>query len=222
MASVLDFMNSFGISDLSEEDKKNGAEEILSQIDLSSIKGTVMEDYLMNSLVKTRGEFKFSEDGKKLERYKGEDLFVSIPEGITEIGQFAFSDCTKMVGIDIPQGVKSIGKDAFLRCKNLQSIELPNSVQIIENEAFNGCSKVTVIDLPDSVKTIEGGAFNYCESLEKIYIPSSVEIFENNFYFTPSLQEIHVSWRNLDKIYVKAFDRINSRAAGLYGLDMEF
>lgn len=222
MPSVLDFMNSFGISDMSEEDKKNGAEEILSQIDLSAIKGTVLEGYLMDSLAKTRGEFQFSEDGKILESYKGEDLFVSIPEGIEEIGKYAFNNCNKMRGIDIPKGVRTIGNNAFFGCDNLQSIELPDSVQKIEHHAFNGCRKVTTIDLPNSLKIIEGGAFNYLTSLEKIYIPSSVEYFCDTFYYTPALQEIHVSWRNLDNINIKAFDRIDSRAAGLYGLDVEF
>lgn len=215
MASILDLMNSFGINDLNEVELNNEAEEFLSQIDVSTIKGTAMEDYLIENIMKTRGEFKLSEDGKMLINYKGKDLYVSIPEGITEIGEYAFCESMKMIGVDIPQGVTSIGKSAFRLCHNLRSIELPDSVQIIDYEAFNGCRKITTIDLPNSLKIIKDGAFNFCESLEKIYIPSSVELFENNFYYTPSLQEIHVEWHNLDNISVNAFDNINSRARGL-------
>lgn len=83
---------------------------------------------------------------------------VVIPEGVTEIGESAFS-CSGMPSVRFPSTLKKIGKQAFYFA-SLTKITLPDGLETIEDEALN-CSKVkNAIVLPASVKTIGIKAFH--------------------------------------------------------------
>jgi hypothetical protein len=49
-----------------------------------------------------------------LMKYRGAGGDVAIPEGVTEIGDSTFEDCSSLTEITIPEGVTSIGGRAFL------------------------------------------------------------------------------------------------------------
>ena len=57
-----------------------------------------------------------------------DDGMCVIPDGVTEIGGYAFSGCTSLESIDIPNSVTVIGWWAFQSCTSLESITIPNSV----------------------------------------------------------------------------------------------
>ena len=84
---------------------------------------------------------------------------VVIQEGVTSIGNRAFSDCTGLESIEIPSGVTSIGVNAFQGCRNLASIEIPNSVTNIGISAFRRCTSLSSITIPSSVTSIGDYAF---------------------------------------------------------------
>ena len=64
--------------------------------------------------------------------------------------------------IIIENGVTSIGDSAFSGCSGLTSINIPNSVTSIEDYAFYGCSSLASITIPNSVTSIGGSAFSGC------------------------------------------------------------
>ena len=64
---------------------------------------------------------------------------IQIPDGVTNIGSFAFYGCSNLTSIVIPDSVKSIGDCAFDGCTGLTSISIPNSVTSIGNNAFRYC-----------------------------------------------------------------------------------
>ena len=99
---------------------------------------------------------------------------VTIANGVTSIGNYAFSKCSNLTSIEIPSSVTSIGDSAFWECSSLTSIEIPSSVTSIGDSAFKGCSNLTSIEIPSSVTSIGNGAFSSCSSLTSIEIPSSV------------------------------------------------
>ena len=61
--------------------------------------------------------------------------------------------------IVIPEGVTSIGNHAFSWCRNLRSATIPESVTSIGDYAFNGCG-LQSITIPDSITFIGYGAFS--------------------------------------------------------------
>ena len=118
---------------------------------------------------------------------------VVIPDGITQIDDYAFELCTQLKTVMIPGSVTSIGDDAFYGCFRLTSITLPNSVTYIGDRAFSGCDSLTSITIPNSVMSIGSAAFRECSSLTSITIPNSVmSIGEEAFYNCSSLTSITI------------------------------
>jgi hypothetical protein len=115
----------------------------------------------------------FELKGTVLVKYTGKEENVVIPGGlgITEIGKKAFED-TKVKSITIPQGVTRIGNSAFIGCIALSSIRIPDSVTSIENGSFTVCNSLTSISIPAGVTSIGEAAFNICSMLSSISVES--------------------------------------------------
>lgn len=112
---------------------------------------------------------------------KSGDYIIS--DGITEIGDYAFSGCSGLTSITIPDGVTEISECAFSRCSGLTSITIPDSVTDIDWSAFSECSGLTSVTIPDGVTYIAQYAFHGCSGLTSITIPDSVtKIRECAFY----------------------------------------
>ena len=86
----------------------------------------------------------------------------------TAIPYSAFRNCSSLTNITIPDGVTSIGDCAFSGCSNLTSVTLPMDVTSIGVEAFYACSGLTTITIPDGVTSIGNSAFNGCSSLAEV------------------------------------------------------
>ena len=99
---------------------------------------------------------------------------ITIPDSVTAIGTYAFYKCTSLTSITIPDSVTSIGDSAFCSCTSLTSITIPDSVTYIGDSAFYKCSSLASITIPDSVTSIGHGTFEDCISLTSITIPDSV------------------------------------------------
>lgn len=118
---------------------------------------------------------------------------VTIPEGITAIGNYAFSQCKKIVSMQLPSTVTSIGVGSFLDCTSLASITLPKSINTIGGRAFSGCTSLTHISIPNGIPSISEEAFKGCTSLVDISIPQSVkEIGKSAFEDCTALKDFTV------------------------------
>ena len=105
---------------------------------------------------------------------RGKIKKVIIENGVTNIGAWAFTDCSLLTSITIPNSVTSIGTEAFRGCSNLTSITIPTSVTSIGDYTFSGCSSLTSINIPKPVTSIGNYVFNDCSNLTSITIPNSV------------------------------------------------
>ena len=64
---------------------------------------------------------------------------VTIGDGITSIGDYAFYSCRGLTELTLPNSVTSIGGGAFEDCSGLTELTLPSSVTSIGDSAFEGC-----------------------------------------------------------------------------------
>ena len=121
---------------------------------------------------------------------------IDIPDGVETIGDYAFDGCfgghgkTKLV---LPDSVTHIGMGAFDGCTFLQNVTLSKNLTDIGDDAFANCGELLEIQIPAGVKTIGAGAFQSCTKLESIDIPSSVtNIGAVAFYSCVSLSNITI------------------------------
>ena len=88
--------------------------------------------------------------------YLGENEIIElvIPDGVTSIGDVAFSCCYGLTSVVIPDSVTSIGDSAFGNCTGLTSVIIPSSVEEIGIFAFSGCDGLTSVVIGDNVVEI--------------------------------------------------------------------
>ncbi len=114
-----------------------------------------------------------------LTEYKGDGGAVTIPSGVTSIGNNAFAHCVDLTSVTIPNGVTSIGRSAFAYCTSLTSIKIPDSVTSIGDWAFNDCYDLTSVTIPKSMTRIGEAVFSSCNSLTSVTIPNNVTSIGN-------------------------------------------
>ena len=98
---------------------------------------------------------------------------VTISEGITTIGDFAFVECTNLKSIKLPESLTSLGDQTFINCSSLISINIPSKITKFGFSGFmfqeTGFSEFTI---PENVKNIPGSTFRICKNLSKVIVYS--------------------------------------------------
>ena len=136
---------------------------------------------------------------------KNKIISVVINDGVTNIAEEAFSNCSRLTSVTIPKSVTTIGKRAFYNCQSLSSVEMESGVDIIDEEAFSRCSDLRSITIPKSVTTIGKRAFYNCQSLSSVEMKSGVDIIgEEAFSRCSDLRRITIP-ESVTNIGTKAF-----------------
>ncbi len=118
---------------------------------------------------------------------------VTIPYGVTSIGDRAFQDCTSLASVNIPDSVTSMGDSVFYNCSSLTGVTIPSGVNAIGDGAFQNCASLTDVVIPDGVSQIGSSLFGGCSSLRSVSIPESVtEIGGSAFYQCSSLTTVTI------------------------------
>ena len=141
----------------------------------------------------------FNKEKTELIHYPKDNTTTSyeIPNGVTIIDSYEFSDCDNLTSITIPDSVTTIGDCAFYYCDSLTSVTIGNSVTTIGRNTFDGCTSLASIAIPDGVTTIGDSAFRDCDSLTSVTIGNSVTtIGYDAFYGCDSLTSITVDINN--------------------------
>ncbi len=156
--------------------------------------------------------------GPTLTNYYGNGGRVDIPAdlGITEIGQFAFSnfdyidkgagdiindenpELTKIwyIGDDtieevvIPEGVETIGSYAFANLTKLKTVVLPSTLTKIECGAFTGCKSLTTVKGIENVKFVNKEAFYGCKLDGELKLTNAIAVADYAFAGNPNLDKV--------------------------------
>ena len=104
---------------------------------------------------------------------------VSVPDGVTSIGKYAFDECKNLEKVVLPQSVTEIKDNAFANCSSLKNIELPNGITSFKFQSFANCSSLELTHLPDETKDINAQAFINCKSLKISKLPDKLEILKD-------------------------------------------
>jgi hypothetical protein len=97
---------------------------------------------------------------------------ITIPSGITSIGEYAIYRCINLTYANIPNTVKSIGDYAFSSCSSLTSIIIPDSVTSLGFATFSGCLSLTSVIIGNGLTSLSG--FSDCRDLVSVTIGNSV------------------------------------------------
>ena len=112
----------------------------------------------------------------------GSITHLSLPEGLTSIGNRAFTGCEQLGSITIPTSVKTIGVGAFYRNKSVTTLTLSAGLTAIQRSAFEECTSLVDLRLPETLQTIGNHAFYCCASLSYVSIPASVKNFGSGIF----------------------------------------
>ena len=131
-----------------------------------------------------------------------------IPNSVSSIGQYAFSDCYGLTSVTIPNSVTSIGSNAFYNCSGLTTVNYTGTIErwcniLFDNSTSNPTSyshslningsPLTNLVIPNSVTSIGNYAFCGCSCLTSVTIPNSVtSIGSNAFYNCSGLTSVTI------------------------------
>lgn len=168
--------------------------------------------YFYGDVIVTLGESK-SIPAYAFSNYRGKS--VTLPEGLTTIGDHAFygavnlvnvnipstvnstleqifRDCSSLVSITIPEGVEVMDGYNFNNCTSLESVTLPSTLKEMGNSEFEGCTKLTSVILPENLQTVGDSVFEACTMLKEVTILSYTDTAwdDNSFSGCTSLEKI--------------------------------
>jgi hypothetical protein len=134
----------------------------------------------------TEGESKLSTDengyviytdgaDKILINYIGKETDLILPEGLTEINQYALYDCKSLKSVEIPDSVTSLGEHAFDHCQDLISVVIGEKVISMGAGVFAYCYKLVEIYNKSSLSISNKGSADFYFEYENIYTPTEGE-----------------------------------------------
>ena len=150
-----------------------------------------------------------------MEDYNIEDYFspfmaksdirtVVINEGVTSVGDYAFTFCKNVAEVKIPDSLKSIGVCAFANCSNIKSIIIGKNVTSIGALAFDNCDGITKLTIPDKVNFIDEYAFQCCDGLTEVTIGDGVKSLMFTFTDCKNLKKVTLG-KGVETIGTHAF-----------------
>jgi hypothetical protein len=78
------------------------------------------------------------------------DYQYSYTRGVSQIGEYTFSGCTKLAFLVIPESVQTIHQNAFANCSGLENLTLGKATSSsFVGLSFSGCDNLTAINVDD-------------------------------------------------------------------------
>lgn len=131
--------------------------------------------------------------------------YINFGEGLTTIGESAFSGCKSLKSVVIPDNVQRIEGNAFRRCEGLESIDFGKGLNSIGREAFYSCKSLKSVDIPDNVTKLEHACFGSSGITSVKFGAGLKEIAQYAFSYCLNLKTLQIP-NNINKIDIGAFE----------------
>ena len=147
---------------------------------------------------------------------------VIVCDGVTNIGQGAFSCGFSIAEVTISEKVTDIGRNAFMLCVTVKNITIPSSVINIKEDAFGCCDSLTKVIIPGTVKNIEQRAFEECFELQEVVIENGItDIPDSCFHDCYKLAKVTIP-KSVTSIGKSAFESTNLTTVDYMGTAEEW
>ena len=114
------------------------------------------------------GGILYSKDGKTLVRCPlAWDSAVTVKDGCTALGQYAFNKCGQVQAVKLPDSLKSVGTYGISQ-SGIKELVIPDSVDTLTSSSFCLNDSLTTVVLGKGIKTIPVALFFSCKKLEKV------------------------------------------------------
>lgn len=104
---------------------------------------------------------------------------LTIGEGVTRIGDYAFMLCSFVTEVVIPESVTSMGDWAFESCTGLQEAYIGDGVTEIAAKAFAECTALKTVVIGKSIQRIGDQAFNTRSSWDQMTLEKITVLFDD-------------------------------------------
>lgn len=127
-----------------------------------------------------------------------------IPQGVTEIADYAFGKVKNIKEIQIPDSVKKMGDWVFYE-SSLEKAVIPDSVTSIGYGPFDGCTSLKEATVGGGISELPYRCFYQCSALQRVYLSDGIKAIGNlNFSYCESLTEVRLP-EGLESIGGSAF-----------------
>ena len=134
---------------------------------------------------------------------------VVIENGVTSVGDYAFTFCRGITEITVPDSLASVGVCSFANCTNMKNAPLGKGVKTIGALAFDNCDGLTKITISDNVIFIDEYAFQSCDGLTEVNLGNGIKSLK--FAFTDCRKLKKVTFGNkIDTIGSYTFSNCES------------
>ena len=118
---------------------------------------------------------------------------VVVEDGITRLGNHAFTECVNLVEVVLPDSVTELGSHVFSNCRSLAGVEFPENLTVLGGSVFSGCYALESFTIPESITEIPESMFNYCKNLKTVTFHDGITaIGSNAFYMCESLTDVQL------------------------------
>jgi len=104
---------------------------------------------------------------------------ADIPESVTKVGDYAFQKCIKLTDMHFSDNVKEIGIYALADCNALKRVTLPKVLPEIPQALFRCSYYIESIVMPEDCPSIGASAFMSCSYLKNITLPANLRSIGN-------------------------------------------
>ncbi|MBR6189195.1 MAG: leucine-rich repeat domain-containing protein [Prevotella sp.] len=116
---------------------------------------------------------------------------IVIPETVTNIGYDAFRN-TKIKNVTLPEGLTTMGNGVFNQCYWLESANIPASVGRIPDYTFYQCYKLRTFTIPEGITWIGSFAFSDCSQFNPRF-PSTLSHIYRYAFSNTATDELYIT-----------------------------